>query len=176
MFTGGDQMLSNIYRHLAPFYRDQQGSNVVEFAIFLPIFLILVFGIIDFGHAWYMKQVMVNASREGARYGTRFKTDSLGNRLLPSTLTPSIVDFVKQTSDENGGKGGVGLVGSLGSDTDPHVSVGGQAATESNSSILAGEDLTVTITATKTWMVISKLIPGLGSQVNLSVTTNMLCE
>jgi hypothetical protein len=67
-------MLSNIYRRLGPFYRDQHGSNVVEFAVFLPIFLILVFGIIDFGHAWYMRQLMVNASREGARYGTRFQT------------------------------------------------------------------------------------------------------
>jgi Flp pilus assembly protein TadG len=101
-------MLSKIYRRLGPFYRDQQGSNVVEFAIFLPIFLILVFGIIDFGHAWYMKQLMVNASREGARYGTRFQTDALGNRLVPSNLTPSVVNFVQHTSDQNGSKGGVG--------------------------------------------------------------------
>jgi Flp pilus assembly protein TadG len=169
-------MLSKIYRRFGPFYRDQQGSNVVEFAVFLPIFLILVFGIIDFGHAWYMKQLMVNASREGARYGTRFQTDALGNRLVPSSLTPSVVNFVKNTSDQNGSKGGVGLITLLGDNTDPQVSIGGPAATESNASVLAGEDLTVTITATKTWMVIGKLIPSLGNQVSLSVATNMMCE
>ncbi len=47
----------------------EKGQNLVEFALVLPIFLILVFGIIDFGmgfHAWI---TVTNAAREGARIG-----------------------------------------------------------------------------------------------------------
>ena len=70
--------------------RGEHGAVAVEFAIILPILLLLVFGIIDFGHAYYMKHVLQNSCREGARYATRYQTDNSGNRLLPSALTPSI--------------------------------------------------------------------------------------
>jgi hypothetical protein len=52
----------------------------------------------------------------------------------------------------------------------------GPAATETNASILAGEDFIVTITATKTWFVLGSLIPGFGDSKTLSVTTTMTCE
>ena len=58
--------------------RGEQGAIAVEFAIIFPILMVLIFGIIDFGHAWYMKQIVSNASREGARYGTRYTTDTTG--------------------------------------------------------------------------------------------------
>lgn len=47
----------------------EKGQNLVEFAMVLPIFLILVFAIVDFGmgfHAWI---TVTNAAREGARVG-----------------------------------------------------------------------------------------------------------
>ena len=70
----------------------EHGAVAVEFAIILPILLLLVFGIVDFGHACYMKHVLQNSCREGARYATRYQTkdDGSGNRLLPNALTPSI--------------------------------------------------------------------------------------
>ncbi len=43
------------------------GAAVVEFALIVPIFLTLVFGIIEFGRLMMVQQVLVNASREGAR-------------------------------------------------------------------------------------------------------------
>ncbi|PIU52954.1 MAG: hypothetical protein COS90_08745, partial [Deltaproteobacteria bacterium CG07_land_8_20_14_0_80_60_11] len=46
--------------------RSERGAIAVELAILLPVFLLLVFGIMDFGHAFYMKQMVSNASREGA--------------------------------------------------------------------------------------------------------------
>lgn len=49
--------------------RDERGQSLVEFALVVPIFLILVFGIVDFGmgfHAWI---TTTNAAREGARIG-----------------------------------------------------------------------------------------------------------
>jgi len=47
----------------------QKGAAAVEFAIILPLLVILVFGIIDISTALYNKQVITNASREGARQG-----------------------------------------------------------------------------------------------------------
>jgi hypothetical protein len=169
-------MISRLRGFLKLFSLEQQGVSAVEFAIILPVFLLLVFGIADFGHAWYMRQIMVNASREGARYGTRYKTDALGNRVLPRDLNPSIINYVTNTSAENGSGGGWGLKTLLPSDASLVVAPGGPAATQSNPSVLAGEDLTVTITATKNWLVIGRLIPGLGTSVNMSATTDMKCE
>jgi len=48
---------------------NQRGSVVVEFAIVLPLLLLLFIGITEFGIAYYNKQVITNASREGARAG-----------------------------------------------------------------------------------------------------------
>lgn len=47
----------------------QTGVTAIEFAIVLPIFLLLIFGIVEFGIALYDKAVITNASREGARVG-----------------------------------------------------------------------------------------------------------
>lgn len=41
----------------------------MEFALALPLFLVLLFGIIDFGRMIAMHSAAVTASREGARYG-----------------------------------------------------------------------------------------------------------
>jgi len=47
----------------------------VEFALILPILLILLFGIVEFGLLLYNQQVITNASREGARYGIVARAD-----------------------------------------------------------------------------------------------------
>ena len=47
----------------------QIGSAVVEFAIILPILFLVLFGIIEFGLLFANKQMLVTASREGARLG-----------------------------------------------------------------------------------------------------------
>jgi Flp pilus assembly protein TadG len=46
-----------------------RGASAVEFAIILPILILLVFGIIEFSLALYDKAMITNASREGARAG-----------------------------------------------------------------------------------------------------------
>ena len=70
--------------------RAEHGGVAVEFAIIFPVLMLLVFGIIDFGHAWYMKHMMSDASREGARYATRYETDATGHRILPKNLSPTV--------------------------------------------------------------------------------------
>jgi hypothetical protein len=46
------------------------GVALVEFAMVLPLLLVLVFGIIDFGRAFQTWITLTNAAREGARLGT----------------------------------------------------------------------------------------------------------
>jgi Flp pilus assembly protein TadG len=47
--------------------RRRNGVTAVEFAIVAPIFLIMIFGIIEMGRALMVQQIITNASREGAR-------------------------------------------------------------------------------------------------------------
>jgi len=49
--------------------RNRKGTAIVEFAILLPLLLVIIFGTIEFGLLMYNKQVITNASREGARAG-----------------------------------------------------------------------------------------------------------
>lgn len=49
--------------------RSQRGAAVVEFALVLPLLLVLLIGGIDMSLALYDKAVITNASREGARVG-----------------------------------------------------------------------------------------------------------
>ncbi len=48
---------------------NNRGVAAVEFAICLPILLLLVLGSIELGLMFYNKQVITNASREGVRAG-----------------------------------------------------------------------------------------------------------
>jgi Flp pilus assembly protein TadG len=48
----------------------QRGAAAVEFALVLPIFLLLVMGAIDWGWYFFIDQVVTNCAREGARAGT----------------------------------------------------------------------------------------------------------
>src|SRR3954469_6381947 len=45
----------------------RRGAAVTEFAIVAPVFFLMVIGFIEFGRALMVQQVLVNASRVGAR-------------------------------------------------------------------------------------------------------------
>lgn len=47
--------------------RDERGAGLVEFAFVLPLFVLFVFGIIEFGRAYNAKVTLTAAVREGAR-------------------------------------------------------------------------------------------------------------
>lgn len=49
--------------------RDERGAAVVEFALILPILVLFVFGIIEFGRAYSARIQLTAAVREGARAG-----------------------------------------------------------------------------------------------------------
>ena len=45
----------------------RRGAAAAEFAVVLPVFMLVVFGIFEFGRMIMVQQVLTNASREGAR-------------------------------------------------------------------------------------------------------------
>lgn len=44
-----------------------RGQSLVEFALVMPVFLLLLGGVIDFGFMFYSRITVINAAREGAR-------------------------------------------------------------------------------------------------------------
>jgi len=56
---------------------NQKGAAAVEFALVLPLLLIFIFGVIEFGLLLYNKQVITNAVREGCRTGVVMRDSSL---------------------------------------------------------------------------------------------------
>ncbi|MDE2343793.1 MAG: pilus assembly protein [Betaproteobacteria bacterium] len=49
--------------------KKEAGSVVVEFALVLPLLLLILFGTIEFGIMMYDQAIITNAAREGARWG-----------------------------------------------------------------------------------------------------------
>jgi Flp pilus assembly protein TadG len=137
----------------------------VELALLLPVFLLLSVGLLDLVHAWYIEQLITNASREAARYATRYQADAAGVRKTPSTYSPSISDWIKLSSYNN-------YDAMLPSDANLTVTPSGTGYTSTTS----GTDLTVTVSATKTWWVLGTLIPGLGNSRTVTVFTKMKLE
>jgi hypothetical protein len=72
--------------------RESPGQAMVEFALILPLFLIVLMGALEFGSAYDHRTAMAYAVREGARVGA-----SLGNGgANPSAVDVAIVSAVQR--------------------------------------------------------------------------------
>ncbi|NTW46820.1 MAG: pilus assembly protein [Chlorobaculum sp.] len=71
----------------------QKGNAMVEFALILPLFLLLLFGVIYFSVALYNKTVLAIATREGARAGAVYVagTDTDAARTGSATTAATLV-------------------------------------------------------------------------------------
>jgi Flp pilus assembly protein TadG len=56
--------------------RHGHGQALVEFAVIVPIFMLLLFGLLDFGRVIYAQQTITQDAREGARAGLVAALDS----------------------------------------------------------------------------------------------------
>jgi hypothetical protein len=63
-----------------------EASSLAEFAISLPLLIVLVVGIFDFGGAFNQKQQLSNAMREAARFGASEATNDLASGLAPPSV------------------------------------------------------------------------------------------
>jgi hypothetical protein len=50
-------------------HRPQAGQSAVEFALILPVIVLILMGVFDLGRAFYAYSVVADAAREGARAG-----------------------------------------------------------------------------------------------------------
>ncbi len=78
------------------FLKNRRGATAVEFALILPFFLSMIFGLIEFGRAMWIRNTMQYAVEEAARYGSisgassaDISTYAQGKVLVidPSTIT-----------------------------------------------------------------------------------------
>ena len=65
--------------------QSQKGSVLVEFALILPVFLTLLFGVVTFSLALYNKTVLTMAPREGARAGAMYVATAAANIAAANT-------------------------------------------------------------------------------------------
>lgn len=155
-------MKSN-YDHML-FIKNEDGGSLVEFAILLPILLLILGGIIDFGALYYNKQVLTNASREGARVGIVRQLDENGNKII---VQESDIQNTVDTYCDNH------RLIEFGEDVDPLASAPGV------STFSYPNDLTVTVTYTHTFLLspLLNLFGGeFGPTINLSAETVMKME
>jgi Flp pilus assembly protein TadG len=71
------------------------GAAIVEFAVALPLLIVLVVGIFDFGGAFNIKQELSNVTREGARFGAAQPTNDLCN----ACGAPPSIDAIRYLVD-----------------------------------------------------------------------------
>jgi hypothetical protein len=72
--------------------KNQKGATLVEFAIILPLLLLLIFGIIEFGLFLFNRHVITNAVREAARAGIVVRNP----RLLDEKIEDIVENYCKQ--------------------------------------------------------------------------------
>jgi Flp pilus assembly protein TadG len=90
--------LTTIRRHWLVWARlaGAEASSIAEFAISLPLLIVLVVGIFDFGGAFNLKQELNNATREGARFGASQPTNDL---CADGCTVPASVDAIRYLVD-----------------------------------------------------------------------------
>lgn len=57
----------------------ENGQGLLEFALILPVLLLVGFGLFDLGRAFFAAITIANASREGARYLTLHPDDNVAD-------------------------------------------------------------------------------------------------
>lgn len=137
-------------------FRLQHGSSLIEVAIALPVLLLFLTGVVDFGRAYYLSNEVVGAAHAGAVYGSQF----------PASST-SIVDAAKLDAPD---VPGLTATASYGCECWDGFSSSASCSTTPACSTNIVYYVTVTATATYTplfpW-------PGIPSSITLSRSTTM---
>ncbi len=68
--------------------RDEAGQSLVEFAMVVPLLLLVLFAIIDFGRIYQGHVSLTNAAREGARAGAVGESSATVQTRVATTASP----------------------------------------------------------------------------------------
>lgn len=111
-------------RQFTGLIRKTSGQSLVEFALLLPVFLMLVMGALDIARAYSVLQIVTNASREGARVGILPTTD-------PNAVTTAVNNYLASGGQAGCNTAGAnwGTTGAAGSNTTVTVTCNFQTLT-----------------------------------------------
>jgi len=132
---------------------NQRGVAAIEFALILPVLVLLLLGIIEFSLALYDKAVITNASREGARAGIVFSDPPMTDGEISSVVTSYCQNRM--------------------------ITFG--SATQVTTTVLregtaSGDDLTVRVQYQYQFLAVPKFVTGLAGGVQLGAQTVMRME
>jgi Flp pilus assembly protein TadG len=138
---------------------NQKGTSAVEFAIVLPLLMVFVFGIIEFGLVFYNKAMVTNASREAARAGIVYRDP------------PLTVAEIQSVVDDYCG----GMLVSFGS------SLGAVTTVPSGECLNHGDELVVNVAYQYEFLLIPDFLTaffsgGMPGSIDVSAVTRMRCE
>jgi Flp pilus assembly protein TadG len=141
-------------------WTSQKGTSAVEFALILPLLMIITFGIIEFGMLIYNQQVITNASREGARAGIVASIPR-----VPPTGANSIESVVQSYCASH--------MVTFGTQNTPTITnpPAGYSPTAS-----FRDPLTVQVNYQYSFLVIPNFIPGIARLRNMQAATTMRYE
>ena len=74
--------------HIPTGQNPKRGQAMTEFALIVPVFILLVLAIFEFGRAFYIYSAIANAAREGARVGIvrPSDTNAIKNRAIENAV------------------------------------------------------------------------------------------
>ena len=91
----------------------EDGQSLVEFTLVLPIFLLVLFAIVDFGMAFHAWITVTNSAREGARIGSvHAPSAAIEQRVRDTsdTLDQGNLSVTVTNADDQGGQPGESVV------------------------------------------------------------------
>jgi len=144
--------------------RKSDGAAAVEFAIILPLFITLVFGIIEFSLIMYNKAMITNASREGARFGILFAVPIKTGEELQTEIETKVESYLTNPS------GNWKLV-SFGNSAAPIVAVDPPEVDVSGDYFIE-----VTVRYPYDFLLMPSFVPGLPTTMDIESTTSMRME
>jgi hypothetical protein len=144
----------------------EDGAAAIEFALVLPILILLLFGIIEFALALYNKEVITNASREGARAGIVQVTPRRDTTYIEGVAK----DYLKKAAwDESKASISISLAPQAEcQELDPLFSPG--------SCGVFSDCLKVKVDYPYSFLVLPNFIAGFDKNITLSATAVMKCE
>lgn len=79
--------------------KDEKGASSVEFAIILPVLILILFGILEFGFVYRDYLAITHAAREGARLAAvgNYSETEIRQRSYP--VSPTYVSLAYLTTD-----------------------------------------------------------------------------
>ena len=149
---------------------NDRGASAVEFAIVLPVLVMFVFGIIEFGIVFYNKAMITNACREAARAAIVYRTPILAADEMKNEVDTVVAKYL---SDPKNPSGTILIPGNT-----PLPTVDSAAL---NTCANPGDELNVTLRWNHSFIMLPDFLAGffsggLPGTIEITAITKMRCE